>query len=405
MQVRSVLAVAFGLILAAAGDSTAQAQETLGQSVAVPAQPGPHWMWVADAVLRRAVIVDGDDARFIGSVPGGNGIIAPHRSLDGREIYTAETYYAHGTRGKRTDLVSVRDGRTLAVTAEVEIPGKRSEHTSWVGGSALSDDGRFLAVYNMNPATSLSIVDLAERRFAGEIEIPGCAAVFAAGARRFFSLCGDGTALAVTIDDRGAEAAKGKTERFFDPNADPVIEKGVRHGDRWLFASFEGLIHAVDVSGETLRFEPAWPLTSESDRKASWKIGGMQPLAVHTPSGRLYALMHQGGADSHKQSGTEVWIYDLAKRERSGRFALRSPAAAIVRQQAKLTPGGALDWILERTLPNEGVERIAVTQDASPQLFTATQFPPATAIYDATSGAYLRDVPEVGLATNLVLPY
>jgi len=60
-------------------------------------------MWVADALFHRAAIVDGDDGRFLGQVPGGNGIIAPHRSRDGREIYQAETYYAHGTRGARTE--------------------------------------------------------------------------------------------------------------------------------------------------------------------------------------------------------------------------------------------------------------------------------------------------------------
>ena len=40
----------------------------------------------------------------------------------------------------------------------------------------------------------------------------------------------------------------------------------------------------------------------------------MQHLAVHQKSGRLYSLMHQGGPDTHKEPGTELWIYDLARR-------------------------------------------------------------------------------------------
>ena len=121
---------------------------------------------------------------------------------DGREIYLAETFYTRGTRGERTDVVSIADAITLQSKGEVVIPPKRCEHTSWVAGSALSDDGRFLAVFNMNPATSLSIVDVAERRFVTEIDTPGCSLVYAAGPRRFLSLCADGTALVVTLDER-----------------------------------------------------------------------------------------------------------------------------------------------------------------------------------------------------------
>jgi methylamine dehydrogenase heavy chain len=402
MKPRILVAVAFGLSIAVSTAIGAHAQETLGQSAALPAEPGPYWMWVGDAVFRRSVIVDGSDGSFRGQVPAGNGIIAPHRAPGGREIYLAETYYAHGTRGARTDLVSVRDARTLALLAEIEIPPKRSEHTSWIGGSALSDDGRFLAVANLNPATSISIVDLAERRFASEIETPGCALVYAAGPRRFFSLCADGTALAITVDDRGVAAAKTKTDRFFDPGSDPVIEKGVRLGARWLFASFEGQVHAIDVSDDALRVAAPWPLASDAERAASWRVGGAQPLAAHAASGRLYALMHQGGPDSHKQPGTEVWVYDVAQQARVARIALRSPLVALATEHAQLAPGGWSAWLAERVLPNEGVERIAVTPGASPQLFVSTQFPPTLSLYDAMSGAHLRDVPGIGVATSLV---
>jgi methylamine dehydrogenase heavy chain len=391
-----VLALAFGTSPGAA------AQEAIGRSESLPATPGPHWMWIGDVLLRRAMIVDGSDGTFRGQVPAGNGIVAPHRAPDGREIYLAETYYDRGTRGARTDLVSVRDARTLALLAEIEIPAKRAEHTSWVGGSALSDDGRFLAVFNLNPATSLSIVDLAERRFVTEVETPGCALVYAGGTRRFFSLCNDGTALPVTLDDRGAVTAKAKSERFFDPETDPVLEKGVRIGSAWLFPSFEGQLHAIEVGGDRLGFAAPWSLTTEADRAESWRIGGMQPLAVHAESGRLYALMHQGGPDTHKDPGTEVWVYDVAKQARTQRIALRSPLVAMAAEFGELPQDGWGVWLAEQLLPNEGVERIAVTQGASPQLFATTQFPPTLSLYDATTGTHLRDVPSVGVATSLV---
>jgi len=407
MPMRSAVAVALALAipLGIGPARGARAQEKLGLATKLPSEPGAHWMWVSDILLHRAAIVNGDDGAFVGQVPGGVGIIAPVRSPDGKWIYQAETYYAHGTRGARTDLVSIRDTQTLAVAGEVEIPGKRSEHTSWVAGSAISDDGRFFAVFNLNPATSLSIVDLAERRFAGEVETPGCALVYGAGARRFFSLCADGTALVVELDDRGGVASKAKTIRFFDAAKDPVIEKGVRRGDEWLFSSFDGELHTIDVGGAALAFRESWNLLGDADRAESWRIGGMQPLAVHGPSGRLYALMHQGGTDSHKDPGTEVWVYDIAQHARVQRIALRNPAAAFVLEQVKEKPGGLADWLLQRALPNRGIERIAVTPGDSPQLVGATQFPPTLAVYDATSGDHLRDVHEVGIATNLVQPY
>jgi len=378
------------------------AGEPLGQVATLPAQPGPHWVWVSDILLKRAALVDADGGRFLGMLPGGSGILAPLHSRDGREIYQAETYYARGTRGERTDLVSIADAITLQPKGEVVIPAKRSEHTSWVAGSALSDDGRFVAVFNLNPATSLSIVDVAERRFVAEIETPGCSLVYAAGPRRFLSLCADGTALVVTLDESGRLASKSRTERWFDPKADPITEKAARRGDQWFFVSFEGVVHPIDVSGEALRFAEPWPLLSDADRKESWRIGGMQLLALHAATGRLYALMHQGGADTHKDPGTEVFVYNVDKRERVQRIELRNQIASFLLDRIGVPPGGAIDWLLQHALPNEGAERIAVTQDAAPVLVAATAFPATLAVYDARNGEYLRDVSEVGVATNYV---
>jgi methylamine dehydrogenase heavy chain len=397
---RSVATLA--LVASCASAADARAAEPLGQIETLPAQPGPHWVWVSDILLKRAALIDADGGRFLGMLPGGSGILAPQRSRDGREIYQAETYYTRGTRGERTDVVSITDAITLQPKGEVVIPPKRCEHTSWVAGSALSDDGRFFAVFNMNPGTSLSIVDVAERRFVAEIDTPGCSLVYAAGPRRFLSLCADGTALVVTLDDGGREASKAHTERWFDPKADPVTEKAARRGDQWFFVSFEGVVHPIDVSGPALHFAEPWSLLSDADRKESWRVGGMQQLALHAATGRLYALMHQGGVDTHKAPGTQVFVYDVDKRERVERIELRNPTASFVLEQLAMPPGGAIDWLLQRAVPNQGVARIAVTQDDAPVLLAATAFPATLAVYDARSGAYLRDVSEVGIATNYV---
>jgi hypothetical protein len=112
--------------------------------------------------------------------------------------------------------------------------------------------------------------------------------------------------------------------------------------------------------------------------------------------------MHQGGVDTHKAPGTQVFVYDVDKRERVERIELRNPTASFVLEQLAMPPGGAIDWLLQRAVPNQGVARIAVTQDDAPVLLAATAFPATLAVYDARSGAYLRDVSEVGIATNYV---
>jgi hypothetical protein len=206
----------------------------------------------------------------------------------------------------------------------------------------------------------------------------------------------------VTLDAAGKEVSKTRTERWFDPQADPVMEKAARRGDQWFFVSFDGVVHPIDVSGASFRFLDTWSLFTDADRGESWRVGGMQPLALHATTGRLYALMHQGGADTHKDPGTEVFVYDVDKRERVQRIEMRNPAASFVLEQMKMPPGGAVDWLLQRALPNDGVERITVTQDEAPVLAAATAFPATLAVYDARSGVYLRDVAEVGIALNYV---
>jgi len=289
-------------LLAALGASGAIAgpePEPIGAVRALPDKPGPHWFWLTDLILHRTALFDADSGDMLGSISAGTAgvgfIVAPNFSPDRKEIYVAESYYSRGVRGDRTDVVTVYDGRTLQPQAEIPIPAKRAEYYPGNAANALSDDGRFLAVFNLTPMTSLSIVDVQARRFVGEVQAPGCSLVYAAGPRRFFMLCANGAALTVTLDDEGREQAVARTAPFFDANKDPLTEKAVRRGNEWLFVSYEGMLHAVDVTGERPRFAQPWPLLDDADRKASWRIGGAQHLAVHdlVPEVRE----HLGGRD------------------------------------------------------------------------------------------------------------
>lgn len=357
---RTALAVALVLILTAA---PARAQELV---LTLPEEPGPHWFWLEDLMLHRSALFDADTGDMLGMVSAGLGVIAPSFAPERRELYLPETHYSRGTRGERTDVVTVYDTVTLSPVAEIPIPPKRAEYVSGVATSALSDDRRFLAVFNLTPATSLSIVDVVARELRADILTPGCSLVYPAGERRFLMLCGDGALLSVTIDDEGHALDLARGEPFFDPKTDPVTEKAVRYRDEW-------------------------------------RIGGAQHLAVHEGTGRLYALMHQGGEDTHKEPGTEVWVYDLASRERVQRIELRNASVAFVAGLFGLGPGGFWGWLLDAMLPNAGADRIAVTRDADPRLLAPSSFPASISVYDARSGAFVRAIDEVGFAAGLIV--
>jgi methylamine dehydrogenase heavy chain len=399
------------LLLALVGSApTARAQlpiEEIGRVETLPLPHPPHWIWVGDLIQRRSALVDVDDGRLLGMLDSGFGL--PQSLFPARrpEIYVVETHYSRGSRGERSDVLTVYDAASLEARAEVALPPKRAISMVPLGHTALSDDDRFAAVFNLTPATSLSIVDVEARRFVGEIETPGCSLVYAVGERRFASLCMGGALLLVSLDAEGREAGRWRSPAFFDPERDPVTEKAVRVGDRWLFVSFEGWLHAVDFSGETPRFEERWSLLDASDRDQGWRIGGLQHLAAHGASQRLYVLVHQGGPDTHKDPGTEVWVYDLAARRRVQRIELAHPGLTFLGVPLDPGPrwGWLFDWVVQRifqSVPELGIDSIAVTQDASPRLVTVSSFSGGLACYDALSGELLRRV-YTGNVTSGVL--
>lgn len=381
------------------------AVEPVGRVEALPEPPGAHWVVVSDILLRRAAVLDLDHGEFLGMLSTGflsNAAVFPR---DGSEFYLPETYYSRGSRGERTDMVTFYDASSLAPVGEVVIPPKRAINVLTTGNAGLSDDGRFLAVFNMTPATSLSVVDVRERRLAGEISTPGCSLVYPAGPRRFMMLCTDGALLTVSLDERGAEASKQRGRPFFDPESDPVTEKAVRVGDTWLFVSFAGIVHPIDVSGPTPTPGEPWSLLSDEERGDSWRVGGTQYLAVHEPSQRLYALVHRGGEHSHKHPGTELWVYDLGRHERVQRIELHNPGISIMSETIEFgrdwpAPfSGSWDWLLDH-LPNPGIGQIAVTPDAAPLLVTGSQLGGSVGVYDALTGELLRRVSSGNLTTH-----
>ncbi len=388
-------ATVLGCLLLAA---TAAAQTDDRSAVLAP--PGPHAVWVADLVLRHSVLFDGDSGQVLGMVDGGATLTpkVPMLARSRNELYSVDTTYSRGRRGDRSDHVSIYDASSLDFVAEIELPTKAADTGSGIALAAMLDGERFLVVFNQFPRTSISVIDLEARRFVTEIVVAGCGGVYAVSELRMATLCGNGTVLMIELDDSGRQTRLVASEPFFDPEDDPVTVAGVRDGARWHFVSFEGNAYAVDFSGAAPAVAPGWSLLDDADRAARWRVGGAQHLALHRTSQTLYSVMHQGGLGSHKAAGPEIWVYDLARHQRTARFEVPNLAAAFLAPNLGVEPGTFLDWLLRLVIPNQGAHSVAVTQDDAPLLFTRHGELGAVAVLDARSGEHRRDLFEVGLA-------
>jgi methylamine dehydrogenase heavy chain len=366
-------------LLSFACDAGAATADSAPAVLSVPQPIPPHWIWVNDFVFPhmvsgKAMLVDGDAGRFIGELDTGFGAMRVVPSTDGRVIYSPETYFSRGTRGERTDVITLYDPAHLSVIGEINIPPKRSSNMPMMANAQLTDDGRFLMVYNFTPAQSVTVVDTHSRTFVGEVEISGCALVYPTGARSFFSLCADGALLNTTLDDTGHAKSSDRTDPLFDVDHDPVTEKGVRVGDTWYFVSFSGTMYPLKIEGAALKLQPTWSLLSAADKAAKWRPGGLQQLAAHTGLNRLYSIMHQGPVQTHKDPGREVWVYDLSRRARVQKISLQHDTGSI-----------------------------QVSRDSHPLMFSIFIDSNVLDIYDATSGQFLRSVKDVGTTPTVLV--
>jgi methylamine dehydrogenase heavy chain len=377
------LALAHSLMIFASLPGSARAdlpsESEHGPQVATLAVPASkHWVWVNDFVFPHmadgmAYLVDGDSGRYLGTLSTGYSFAHVLLARDGKLIYSPETYFARGTRGKRTDVVTLYDSGTLKPVGEISIPAKRSSNAPMIANQVLTDDDRFLLIYNFNPAQSVTVVDTTLRKFVREVETPGCALVYPTGPRSFFSVCGDGSLSLVDLDDGGA-AHQMRTEPLFNMAADPVTEKAVRVGGVWYFVGFSGRIYPLKVGAKQAAMGTTWWLTSDAERKAGWRPGGMQQLAVDARKSRLYAIMHRGGVETHKAPGKDVWVFDLSTRQRVQQFQLKNLATSI-----------------------------QLSSDAQPLLYSIFIDATDLDIYDAASGKLLRSVAHIGTTPTIMV--
>jgi methylamine dehydrogenase heavy chain len=346
----------------------------------LPGTPSPHWVWVNDIVFThmasgQALLVDGDSGQFLGLL-GSTGFSFERIVLvqGGRLIFSPEIFFSRGTRGVRTDVVTVYDAANLKPLEEIVIPPKRSSNFPMMANAEVTDDDRFLLIYNFTPAQSVTVVDTQTRKFVGEVETAGCGLVYPTGARSFFSICGDGSLLDVRLDDAGHAASRQRTDRMFDVGTDPVTERAVRLGATWLFVSFAGTMYPISITPDGLKLAATWSLLAPAERAQGWRPGGAQQLAVHASLNRLYSIMHRGPIETHKDPGKEVWVYDLARQVRIQRMAMKSATGSI-----------------------------QVTRDTKPLLFAAFNESDTLDVYDASTGNHLRSIDHIGTTPTLLV--
>lgn len=329
---RPAVAAAAGALLAAVLLPAARAEipGPLPEQVTVARLPAANGqrVYLSDPAMNHLVdgrmhVVDGAAMRYLGLIGSGfAGLIT--LSHDGRFIYVATGYYSRLQRGTRTDVVEVWRTEDLGFDHEIVIPPKRAQGLQIKALTSVSADDRYLFIQNATPATSITVVDLKERRVTAEFANPGCWGVlpWPARPRRVTSVCGDGTTTNYDIDDKGELAATTAGPAFFKPDADPVFMHYELIGDRVVFVSFHGKVHVLRMADGGLQpdGEP-WALVDAAAAKKGWRPGGFQLFAIDASGRRLVVGMHEGGAEgSHKNPASALWVYDLASRKRIGQL-------------------------------------------------------------------------------------
>jgi methylamine dehydrogenase heavy chain len=255
-------------------------------------------------------------------------------SPDGAELYAVDSYWEKHTRGKRSDFVVVRDARTLDVKEDIALPAGRLLIVSKKYNFDVTPDGRYGLTYNLAPQTAVTVTDLKARKSVGTIGIPGCGLIFAQAPNRFSTLCADGAIETVTFDE-SAKASIKRAAKVFDAKDDPAFEHSGwdKRAQMLYLVTYHGHVVPVSLAGEQAVPGASWSLTSAQERAKGWRPGGWQVSHFHSPSRRLYVLMHQGRNWTHKSSGTEVWAFDAASGKRLQRVRLPEPAQSVAVSQ------------------------------------------------------------------------
>ena len=352
--------------------------ETIPSSQTLPAEYPATWVFAHDFNFNslldgKVIIVDvaAENRNFKGIV-GASGFASFQHSKARSELYSAQSFYSRGTYGERTDVVVITDPASLKPIGEIIIPTKRLQVVTQVNSFQLADDDRMGLVMNFTPAASVTVLDMPGRKVLGEVAVPGCNFIFPTGKRGFSTLCGDGSLATYALSEKGEVTSSSRSKAFIDIDNDPLFVKNAVIAGITYFPSFHSRIQPVDFRSEEPRVLDDWNMVPAELQNENWRPSGWQVIAGNEEE--LFVLMQSGGKEgSHKDGGTEVWVFQ--------------PESGTLQRRIKLgTPGIS----------------IAVTR-SEPSYLVVTNAEMLLDVYDAASGKLLRSISTGTSATPMVV--
>jgi len=311
--------------------------ETTGRVEVLPEQFPKSWMFVDESSFMsmfggKMILLDVAEPKASKRIKGtadknllGNFIQAKTRP----EFYIMESFHTRGARGPKTDVLTIYNKTTMAPFKELIWKDTRLTALPRRHAMALSADEKFLYVSNFSPAASFTVVDLDSKEIVETIGTPGCVLTFSTGKRSVTSICSNGGLLTSVIDEQGHKKSQHRIAPFFDTDATPIFERPAIIDNIAYFPSFTGELHAVDLSGEVAKYIGQWSLLSESERTAQWRPSGLA-LNDSDEQGLFYVIMQPDGFDgSQTHGGTQVWIYDIKKKQRIKVIEIAKGAASV----------------------------------------------------------------------------
>jgi methylamine dehydrogenase heavy chain len=217
----------------------------------------PHWIFINRGNGQDgARIFDGDTGKMKGLV---NEYGQDSFAFDplGKNFYVAQTLWTKVDRGQRQDMLLGYDVHTLKLVTEVPIPG-RMLIGNRTHNLVISNDGKRALVYNMQPSSSVNVVDLEKKKVEQKIELPGCATLLANPAGGFSALCSNGTLATVSMD---AKPIITRSDAFFNATEDPIFDTSIidQKTGKATLLTYSGLIIGVTL-GATPKIEQGWSI-------------------------------------------------------------------------------------------------------------------------------------------------
>ena len=314
--------------------------ETIPSTETLPEKYPDTWVFAHDfnfysLIDGKITIIDvASQSRNFKGIVGASGFASFQHSKSRPELYSAQSFYSRGTYGERTDVVVITDTASLKPIGEIIIPSKRQQVVTQKNSFQLTDDEGMGLVMNFTPAASVTIVDLVNLKVLGEIAIPGCNFVFPTGKRGFSTLCADGSLATYGLSVEGAVTSSSRTEAFIDIDADPIFVKNAIVDGITYFPSFQSRIQPVDFRTDKPRVLDDWNMVPAELHKQNWRPSGWQIIAGNDEE--LFVLMQADGKDgSHKDGGTEVWVFKPVPGKLQRRIELGTAGVSIAVTRSK----------------------------------------------------------------------